>query len=177
MSAEQPSGWVLRFAHLLRPGGRALDLACGRGRHALFLASRGLHVLAVDRDVDALESLRGHKGVIPLRAELEDGPWPLPGFRFDAVVVTRYLHRPLLPDLVASVDEGGVLLYETFLSGQEALGKPTRPDFLLRPGELREACAGLTVVAFEEGRFEEPDPVMLQRICAVRGPAPQVTPA
>jgi SAM-dependent methyltransferase len=152
----------------MQPGGRALDLACGRGRNALYLASLGLHVLAVDRDVDALEPLRGHKGVIPLKADLEGGAWPLPGLRFDAVVVTRYLHRPILADVVAAVDEGGLLLYETFMRGQEALGKPTNPDFLLEPGELLRACAGLKVVAFEEGPVEGPRPAVLQRICAVR---------
>jgi hypothetical protein len=129
-------------------------------------------VLAVDRDVDALEGLRGHKGIIPLKADLEEGPWPLPGFTFDAVVVTNYLHRPLLPSLVASLAEGGVLLYETFMRGHERLGKPSRPEFLLEPGELLRACSGLTVVAFEEGPVELPRPAVLQRLCAVRGPAP-----
>jgi SAM-dependent methyltransferase len=162
---------VSRFSHLLPTGGRALDVACGYGRHARFLAGLGLHVLAVDRDVDALETLRGQRGIIPLKADLEQGPWPLPGFRFDAVVVTSYLHRPLLPFVVASLAEGGVLLYETFMRGQEALGRPSRPEFLLEPGELRRACAGLSVVAFEEGPVEGPRPAVLQRICAVRSPA------
>lgn len=165
---EAPSDWVTRFGPLLLPRGRALDLACGAGRHALFLASRGMHVLAVDRDLEALERLRGHKGVIPLKADLEEGPWPLPGFSFDAIVVTNYLHRPLLPDLVAALAEGGVLIYETFMKGNERLGRPSNPAFLLEPGELLRVCQGMKVVAFEEGRVEVPRPAMVQRICAIK---------
>ncbi len=169
-----PSPWVVRFAGLVRRGGTALDLACGIGRHALFLASRGHPVTAVDRDPEALARLAGVPGVAAIRADLERAPWPLAGRRFDAVVVANYLHRPLLPAIGESLADGGVLLYETFMRGHEALGIPSNPDFLLEPGELLRAFAHLTPVAFEQGRVEEPRPAVVQRLCAVRGAAATV---
>jgi SAM-dependent methyltransferase len=169
---DPPSPWIVRFAPLVRPGGAALDLACGGGRHARLLAARGHPVEAVDRDAAAIRSLAGATGITAHVADLEGEPWPYPGRRFDAVVVTRYLHRPLFPSIAAALADGGVLLYETFMRGHERLGRPSRPEFVLAPGELLSAFAGLTVVAFEQGRIEEPTPSVVQRLCAVRGLAP-----
>jgi SAM-dependent methyltransferase len=162
---------VARFAPLIRPGGAVLDLACGGGRHARFLASRGHPVTAVDRDGAALGPLAHVARVTPIQADLEAGPWPLDGRRFDAVVVTSYLHRPLFPAIEAALAEGGLLLYETFMRGNERHGRPSNPDFLLAPGELLAAFPGLAVVAFEQGEVAAPRAAVVQRLCAVRGPA------
>jgi SAM-dependent methyltransferase len=124
-------------------------------------------VTGVDVSADAVEALAPLGETIA--ADLEAGPWPLPGREFAAVVVTNYLWRPLLPTLVASVAPGGVLLYETFAAGNETVGRPARPDFLLRPGELLRTCAALRVVAYEDGFLENPARYV-QRIAAVRGP-------
>lgn len=166
---EAASEWVTRWAPLVGRG-PVLDVACGAGRHARLFAERGLEVFAVDRDEQALPA--------PIRfvkADLEDGsPWPFPGRRFAAVVVANYLHRPLLARLMEIVDEGGVLIYETFMAGNERYGRPSNPDFLLRPGELLEAFGSLNVVAFEQGTVERPKKAAVQRICVIRGPAGSV---
>jgi SAM-dependent methyltransferase len=161
----RPSDWLLRWAHLIAPGGSVLDLACGSGRHVRWLAGQGFRVTAVDRDEAAVEPLRALAEVMV--ADIENGPWPLGGRGFDAVLVTNYLWRPLLPAIVAAVAPGGCLLYETFATGQETIGRPSRPDFLLQPGELVRAADGLAVVAYECGRLDEP-PRFVQRIAAVR---------
>jgi SAM-dependent methyltransferase len=162
-----PSDWIQRWVDLIEPGGTVLDLACGSGRHLRWLAGRGFRVTGVDRNAEALAPLAtlGETIVADLEA---DGatPWPLAGRRFDAVVVTNYLWRPRFDDLLALLADGGVLLYETFADGHEALGRPSRPDFLLRRGELLVRCAGLQVVAFEEGRLDDP-PRFVQRIAAL----------
>ena len=160
-----PSIWVQRFTGLIRPGGTVLDLACGGGRHLRWLATQGYAVTGVDRDAAALDSLRGNSGEL-IVADLEAAPWPLPGRRFDGIVVTNYLWRALWPELRAALAESGVLIYETFADGQQSVGKPARPEFLLQPGELLRACAGLRVVAFEDG-FEAAVPRFVQRIAAV----------
>ena len=153
-----------RWAPLIRPGGRVLDLACGSGRHVRWLAAQGFAVTGVDRDAAALEPLRP---IAQLQvADLEGAAWPLPGERFDAVVVTNYLWRPLWPDLLAALAEGGVLIYETFAEGNQHVGKPSRPDFLLRHGELLEVARALRIVAYEDGFLQEP-PRYVQRIAAV----------
>jgi len=150
--------WAPRIAR-----GPVLDVACGGGRHARFFRDRGLEVLAVDREPVELEGIRF------VKAELEKGdPWPFAGQRFGGIVVTNYLHRPLFPHLVSSLDEGGVLIYETFMAGNERFGKPSNPEFLLRPGELREAFKGLQELGFEEGEFDKPKRSMIQRICALK---------
>jgi len=164
-----PSPWVVRFAPLIPRGGAVLDLACGGGRHAVFLAARGHPVVAVDRDRQALARLDGVPGVTAICADLEGGPWPLAGRRFEAVVVANYLHRPLFPAIREALSDGGVLLYETFMRGHQRLGKPTNPHFLLGPGELLDAFADLALVAFEQGRVEDPWPAVVQRLCAVKG--------
>jgi SAM-dependent methyltransferase len=158
---------VLDHGALIPVGGIVLDVAAGTGRHAKWFLEGGHPVVAVDRDLGELRRRLGTEpGLEAIDADLEDGsPFPLAGRRFAGVVVVNYLHRPLLPALVAAVAPGGALLYETFMTGQEELGRPRNPDFLLRPGELRAAVAGhLDVVAFEEGPL---DGAVKQRIAAV----------
>jgi SAM-dependent methyltransferase len=159
-----PAPWVRRWAALIRPGGRVLDLACGSGRHVRWLAAQGFALTAVDRDAAAVASLRAIARV--LVADLESAPWPLPGDRFDAVVVTNYLWRALWPQLRLALADGGVLIYETFADGNQSVGKPSRADFLLRHGELLEVARGLRIVAYEDGFLEQP-PRYVQRIAAV----------
>jgi SAM-dependent methyltransferase len=166
---ETPSEWVARWARLVQRG-PVLDVACGAGRHAILFAERGFEVFAVDRDEQVLPA-----SIHFVKANLEDGsPWPFPGKRFAAIVVTNYLHRPLFPRLVESLDEGGVLIYETFMRGNERYGRPSNPNFLLRPGELIEAFAMLSAVAFEQGTLELPRKAVVQRICVIREPAGSV---
>lgn len=159
-----------RWAHLIPVGGRVLDLACGHGRHARFLAALGCQVLACDRDEACLASLTGLQGVEPFAADLENGtPWPFGHRSFDGVVVINYLHRPLLADIAAAVAPGGVLIYETFAQGNERYGKPSNPSFLLRRDELIETFGrDLTIAGFEQGRVNDPKTSLIQRICAVR---------
>ena len=162
-----PSPWVERFVSLLDPGSRVLDLACGYGRHARWLAGLGHRVLAVDRDEVALAMLSSVAGIDTQRADLEQDAWPFGDTRFDAIVVTHYLHRPLLGPLLDALDPRGVLLYETFAQGNEAFGRPANPDFLLQPDELLERFgSALRVIAFEQGQFDQPFPAVIQRICA-----------
>jgi SAM-dependent methyltransferase len=155
----------MRFAALIRPGGRVLDLAAGGGRHARYLLERGFAVTAVDRDTRALAGFGGET----IECDLEDGRlWPLGG-GWDAIVVTNYLHRPLLASIAASLAADGVVIYETFAVGNERFGKPGNPHFLLRPGELLAAFAALHAVAFEQGEVTVPRPAVVQRIAASRG--------
>lgn len=162
---QEASPWVRRWSHLVPAGGAVLDVACGHGRHLRWFAGRGHPVTGIDRDPDAVAAV--HDAGCAVQADIEAGPWPLPGQAFACVVVTNYLWRPLLPTVLASVAPGGVLLYETFAQGNETVGKPSRPDFLLRHGELLDACRGLRVVAYEDG-FEGDHYRFVQRIAAVR---------
>jgi SAM-dependent methyltransferase len=167
-SSQAPSPWILRFLALTAPGGTALDLAAGTGRHSRLLLAQGLAVTALDRDPDRHPDA---PGLSKIRADLEDdSPWPLPGRLFDLVLVTNYLHRPILPDIIGAVAPGGLLLYETFAQGNERFGKPSNPNFLLRPGELAAAVAGhLEVLAFEDLELGPPRPAVIQHIAARRG--------
>jgi len=160
-----PSSWVATWAGLVPPGATVLDLAAGNGRHTAFFAGRGHPVTAVDRDVSALAS---SDTVEVIAADLEDGsPWPLADRRFGAIVVTNYLHRPLFPALFAALLPGGILLYETFMEGNERFGKPSRPDFLLKDGELLDLVSGrFSVTAYEARMISQPKMAMVQRISA-----------
>jgi SAM-dependent methyltransferase len=174
--SEAPSAWVQRWSHLVRPEGTVLDVACGHGRHARWFYKQNHPLVLVDRSQDAIDSIAIPASACEkVHADIEAGPWPFAGRSFDAVVVTHYLWRPLLPTLLASLAPGGVLIYETFAQGNETVGKPSRPDFLLRPGELLEVCRGLRIVAFEDG-FQDAPARFVQRIVAVREPAPDSGP-
>ena len=167
MPSNDPSEWVRRWAGSIRPGGAVLDVAAGGGRHARFLARMGFEVDAVDRDISALGDVP--ENVRVLAADIEGGAWPYAGRRFDAIVVTHYLHRPLLAVFVESLEPGGLLVYETFARGNERFGKPSNPAFLLAPGELLEAVRGrLRVLAFEDLVVDAPAPAAIQRIAARR---------
>ncbi len=158
------SPWVTRYAHLIKASGRVLDVACGSGRHVRWLASQGHQLTGLDRDAQALAGLQGVARCV--MADIENGPWPLPGETFDGVVVTNYLWRELFPTLLQSLAPDGVLIYETFAQGQQTVGRPARAEFLLQPGELLRQCSTLRVVAFEDG-FEPAQPRYVQRIVAV----------
>ena len=173
----ESSAWVRRFAPLVTPGGAVLDIACGGGRHLRLFAEARHPVTGIDRDLGGVADLIGRPGIDLVQADLEDGsPWPLPpGRRFTAVIVTNYLHRPLLPTLADLLNPGGVLIYETFARGNERFGRPSSPEFLLDPGELLEVAGrGLQVVAFEQGEIDVPKKAVVQRLCAVCDQAPQL---
>jgi SAM-dependent methyltransferase len=157
----------VQWAGLIAPEAAVLDVAAGGGRHSRFFADRGHRVTALDRDTSRLT---GHPGIDIVQADLEDGsPWPLPGRTFGAVVVTSYLHRPLFPALLDALAPGGVLLYETFMEGNERFGEPSRPAFLLKDGELLDLARGrLSVTAYEARMISEPKMAMAQRIAARR---------
>jgi SAM-dependent methyltransferase len=175
-SIDQPSEWVQRWAARIAAAGRVLDVACGSGRHARYLTGRGHRVEAVDRDKESLRGLAGVTGVTTRAADLESGEWPYAGTYFDAVIVTNYLHRPLFPHLLAALAPGGVLIYETFALGNERYGRPSNPDFLLKPGELLKVAHGrLEVIAYENLVVDVPRPAMIQRMCAINGAGPGKT--
>ena len=168
---QSPSTWIKRWAHLLKPRGTVLDVACGHGRHAYYFHQLGHPVTVVDRSLEAIESIAIDSSVCEkVVADIENDAWPLAGRKFDAVVVTNYLWRPLLPQLLACIGECGVLIYETFAAGNETVGRPKRPDFLLQPGELLQVCKSLRIVAFEDGYSSGTDGStrFVQRIIAVR---------
>jgi SAM-dependent methyltransferase len=164
---------VCRWTPLIRVGGRVLDVACGSGRHVRWLVQQGFSVTALDRDAAALQPL--HEIAQVVVADIEASDWPLPGQRFDALVVTNYLWRALWPSLMASLAPGAVLIYETFADGNQSVGKPSRADFLLRHGELLQLTQGLRVVAYEDGFLHDPQRYV-QRIAAVCEAADPATP-
>ncbi len=170
---NEPSPWVIRFAALVRKGAAVLDIACGSGRHSLVFLDRGHAVTAVDRDLSRLAVARHTPGFTVIEADLEADfddrrPWPLEGRLFGAVVVTYYLHRPLFPSLIAALEPGGTLIYETFGLGNERFGRPRNPDHLLKSGELLEAVHGkLRVIAYEDIERPSPKRARIQRICAI----------
>ena len=159
------SDWVKRWSHLVPPGESVLDIACGRGRHVKWFASRGHTVTGVDRSAEAIQAVAGVGEAV--FADIENNPWPLMNGerirQFSAVVVTNYLWRPLFPVIVQSVAPGGFLIYETFSQGNETVGKPSNPEFLLRPAELLQTLATMRIIGFEEGFLEDP-PRFVQRI-------------
>jgi SAM-dependent methyltransferase len=166
-----PSAWITRFAASVPVDGAVLDVACGGGRHTRWFLEQGHDVVAVDRDLSGVADLAADPHVELVTAELETGaPFPLAGRTFAAVVVTNYLWRPILADLVRAVAPDGWLLYETFAFGNERLGRPTNPDYLLRPGELLELARAhdLRVVAYEDLVVDEPRPAAIQHVAAVR---------
>jgi SAM-dependent methyltransferase len=157
---SEPASWLVQHAGFLPRAGRALDVACGRGRHAIWLAERGLTTLAVDRNPDVIREVNdaARERGLRLRAEVCDLESGVNPFRdeaaFDVIVVVHYLHRPLFPALLDALAPGGLLVYETFTRGQAARGKPTNPDFLLNPGELIDLVRPLDVLASREGDFD-----------------------
>ena len=166
---QPPSAWVERFAPRIPEHGVVLDLACGAGRHARHLLGLGYRVVAVDVDVSRLVDIGPAHRIEVVEADLETKPWPFLGKRFDGIVVTNYLHRPLLPILVESLADGGALIYETFATGHEKLGRPRNPNYLLNPGELRAAFVPpLVLVAYEEATDPAPNAAVRQRICALK---------
>jgi SAM-dependent methyltransferase len=171
---EPTSNWVARWSHLLPAGCHVLDLACGHGRHMRHFSALGHPATGVDRNPDAIAAVSPLGEAIC--ADIENGPWPLQGRTFGGVVVTNYLWRPLWPNILASLGPNGVLIYETFSAGNETVGKPSRPDFLLNPSELLDECKNLRIVAFEEGFLGQPDR-FVQRIVAVREASGSETPA
>ncbi len=160
---EAPSQWVTRWTHLLSPQSQVLDLACGAGRHMRWLAEHGHNCVGVDRSPEALDAAQAFGHVI--HADIEGGPWPFQGQQFDAIVVTNYLWRPLMPAILESLHPQGILIYETFALGHEKIGKPSRPEFLLKPGELLQICMQMHVIAYEDGYSDQP-PKFVQRIVA-----------
>ncbi len=162
-----PSTWVMRFSDRVAKGGTVLDVAAGSGRHTSLFLNLGHKVTATDRDTDALAAIN-HPELEVVTADLENGsPWPFIHRRFACVVVTNYLYRALFPGLLRSVAPGGLLIYETFAVGNERFGKPSNPDFLLRPGELLETVRGrMRVLAYEDLDITLPKPAMVQRIAA-----------
>jgi SAM-dependent methyltransferase len=164
----QPSDWVVKHAVRIQKNGRVLDLACGSGRHALYLAACGWQVVAVDRDVEILRGQKLPAEISLIEADVENAPWPFGEKEFDAIIVTNYLHRPLFSKMIAALKTDGILIYETFAIGNEKFGKPNNPDFLLQPGELLEAVRSkMRVIAYEDDYVELPKPAMIQRICAI----------
>ncbi|MBS7806863.1 class I SAM-dependent methyltransferase [Variovorax sp. PCZ-1] len=184
---ESVSNWVARWSSSVPhdvAGGRVLDVACGAGRHLLYFLKQKRHVAGIDIAQAAIESIANQLNAeersrcLLVQADIENGAWPLPGEQFAGVIVTNYLWRPLLPTLLQSVAEGGVLIYETFCAGNETVGKPSRPDFLLQPGELLRVSqeGGLRVIAYEDGFLSQPDRFM-QRITCVREKTSSISPS
>ena len=167
MISGAPSAWVVRWTGDLSVGASVLDLACGGGRHTRLVAARGCKVTAVDSDSSVAHALAADPNVEFIVADLEADAWPLPKRQFDAIIVTNYLHRPLFAAIKSSLAPGGLLIYETFAAGNAAFGRPSNPDYLLRPRELLEVFGtDMRVLAFEDGFIEQPKPAMVQRIAA-----------
>jgi len=171
-----PEPFVSRFVGRIAAGGAVLDVAAGSGRNGLAFWNAGHHVTFVDRNTDGLTRLHGEDGVEIVQADLETDaavfsePGRLAGRVFDAIVVVNYLHRPLFPHLLALLHPGGLLIYSTFMRGNEAFGKPSNSDFLLQPGELLTHVGFANVIAFEEGVVVRSDgsKVMRQSIAALK---------
>jgi SAM-dependent methyltransferase len=169
-----PSSWVVRFGDLIPEKTPVLDVACGNGRHTRLFLERGHSVTAIDIDLSKVQDLTDSKNVELVQANLEDGsPWPFANRTFGAVIITNYLYRPLFSSLIDSVAPDGLLIYETFAIGHEAYGPPSRPEFLLKPGELIDIFKDqLQIIAYEHGYMNLPKPSIRQRICAIKSSTP-----
>jgi SAM-dependent methyltransferase len=169
MTNVQPSDWVVRGAQYISAGGHVLDLACGSGRHTRLFLSLDFTVTAVDIDVSSLGDIATDARCKVIQADLEkDNPWPLSEC-FDAVIITNYLYRPLYKYILQSLLPGGILIYETFMRGNEQYGKPNNPSFLLEENELSDQFSGsMDILGFEQGFVYEPKPACVQRLCARR---------
>jgi SAM-dependent methyltransferase len=166
----KPSSWVVKHQPLIRKGGRVLDLACGKGRHAIRFAQQGYQVDAIDRDAQVVSNMVGMSNINVIIVDLEVGEWPNSDQFYDGLIVSRYLYRPMLHTLAAMLNPGGVLIYETFMVGNERFGKPSNPDFLLLPNELLDIYSPLlNIISFEQGEEQTPRPAVMQRICATKG--------
>jgi SAM-dependent methyltransferase len=163
----EPYPWVVTHSTSIKTGGAVLDLACGGGRHTRYLLEQGFFVMALDINLDGISDILEHPNLAVLEADLENGYWPLGNAQFDGIIVTNYLHRPLFPHIMAALAPNGVLIYETFMIGNEAYGRPANPDFLLAENELQDVCQGLDIQAFEQGYEDQPKPAMKQKIVAV----------
>jgi SAM-dependent methyltransferase len=163
-----PSVWVSEWAGLIENADASpsvLDVACGSGRHMAHLSQLGMLCTGIDRDEAALLTAQAFGTIVC--ADIQQGPWPIPGRQFDAVLVTHYLWRPLLPTILDSVRPGGVLIYETFSQAHAKLGRPSRPEFLLQHGELLTICqaAQMQILAYQDLILQNPKRAM-QRIVA-----------
>lgn len=168
-SSQNPLPWVRRYVRLIPAGSRVLDLACGSGRHARCLLEQGYRVVAADIDLTGVNDLAHDDRVELVQADLERAQWPFEKKQFGGIIVTNYLHRPLFSNLIDSLDDEGVLIYDTFARGNERFGRPSNPDYLLREGELLDAFGiALNVMAYACGEVGEPAPAVRQSLCAVR---------
>lgn len=163
----EPFKWVITHAASIAPKGDVLDLACGNGRHTRFALDQGFRVMAIDINLTDVEDLLDRTNLAVMETDLEEGFWPLGNAQFDGIIVTNYLHRPLFPHIVGALAPGGVLIYETFMAGNEAYGRPANPDFLLQPNELKDVCKRLDIVAFEQGLEGDDKPAVKQKIVAI----------
>jgi len=149
-----PSDWVQRWSHLVKPGGVVLDVACGQGRHAHWFHTLNCKLVVVDRSTEAIEILARHPNQYEaVVADIENGPWPFPGRQFDAVVVTNYLWRPLMPTLLSSLAPSGVLRVVAFEEGFVTGADGQSPRFIQRIVAAREVCE----VGESRGEINEPD--------------------
>ncbi|MBI06025.1 MAG: SAM-dependent methyltransferase [Rhodospirillaceae bacterium] len=163
----RPSPWITRFASKIASGSKVLDLACGNGRHSRYLLRLGHTVTACDINISALTDIKDEARLEIIACDLENSPWPFGDRHFAAIIITNYLHRPLFPDVVATLAPAGLLLYETFAAGNEAFGRPRNPKYLLKRGELISGILdNLTIIAYEDVTIDTPHPACVQRVCA-----------
>ena len=156
--------WIEQYLSQIPVAGLVLDLAAGRGRHAELALQHGYRVIALDKDISAIAC--GAANLECLQFDLEAGDWPFPPAFFDGIIVCNYLHRPLMSHIAAALKPSGVLLYTTFMQGNELHGRPRNPDYLLQPNELQESFKqGFAEIAFEQGLTDSSAPAVRQSIC------------